>query len=451
MKRNTVLLAIMASDLAAFHTKLAIAGHYEKREDISLKAIAENLEGIGSAFEQFKSANDARIKALEEGKSTAEFDAKLAKIEEHMTSIDEAKANIERQLARPGVLAEMKDSSLSPALAEHRDAFLAWTRNTRDPEREQRLARAQRAALETRAGEAITSTPGSGGYAVPIVVERAIARLGLDISPIRQLATVRTVGTQDYSELFDVGGAGFEWLGEGDTRHQTDTPDLVEISPSFGMASAKPQATEESLDDLFFDVQAWLVDSASEAISKGENIAFISGDGVKKPKGFLGGPAPVVTDDLTRAFGTLQYVPSGQAAALPTTLDAFTDMVYTMRNRYLANSKWLTTKEVMKTMRKYKDSTGQYLWQPSVVAGQPTMFLGYPVVEAYDMPAVAANSFPVAFGDFKQGYLVVDRVGMRMTRDEITTPGRVKFYIRKRVGGVLRNTQAIKLMKIAAA
>jgi len=272
------------------------------------------------------------------------------------------------------------------------------------------------------------------------------------MSPIRSLATVRTVGTPDYKELIDVNGAAFEWIGETDTRNQTNTPDLAEIAPTFGMASAKPQATEESLDDLFFDVENWLIQSAAEAIYAGEGVAFVSGNGTKKPKGFLAGPAPVVTADATRAFGTLQYIASAQAAAMPTSPDVFFDLIYSLRARYRANATWLTSKAVLATIRKYKEATtNAYMWQPALAAGQPSSFAGFPMVEAEDMPAVGAGTFPLAFGDFREGYLICDRVGMRMTRDEITTPGYVKFYIRKRVGGVLRNTQAIKLLKIAAA
>ena len=280
---------------------------------------------------------------------------------------------------------------------------------------------------------------------------RDIAKL-VDVSPIRQLATVRMVGTSDYKELIDVGGGAFEWLGEGDTRNQTNTPDLAEVAPTFGMASAKPQATEESLDDLFFNVEQWLIDSVFEAIAAGEGAAFVSGNGTKKPTGFLAGPTPVSTADSSRAFGTLQYIASGQAAAMPTTPDTFYDIVYSLRARYRANAKWVTSKLVLATMRKYKEATtNAYMWQPGLSAGQPDMFAGYPVIEAEDMPAVGAGAFPLAFGDFREGYLIADRVGMRITRDEITAPGFVKFYIRKRVGGKLRNTQAIKLLKIAAS
>ena len=238
-------------------------------------------------------------------------------------------------------------------------------------------------------------------------------------------------------------------MGEAGTRSQTNTPDLAEVAPTFGMASARPRASEESLDDLFFDVESWLINSAAEAIAQGEGLAFVSGNGTNRPTGYLAGPTPVTTVDASRAFGTLQYIASGQAAALPTSADVFYDLVYALRARYRANATWVLNKLVLSSVRKYKDTTNQYLWQPSLSMNQPETFMGYPIVEAEDMPAVAANAFPVAFGDFREGYLIADRVGMRMTRDDITVPGFVQFYIRKRVGGRIRNSQAIKLLRIS--
>jgi HK97 family phage major capsid protein len=134
---------------------------------------------------------------------------------------------------------------------------------------------------------------------------------------------------------------------------------------------------------------------------------------------------------------------------MPASADVFYQMIYALRARYRANARWLTSKVILASLRSYKDTTNAYLWQPSLVLGQPDMFMGFPITEAEDMPAVATGNFPLAIGDFKEGYLIADRVGMRVTRDEITAPGFVKFYIRKRVGGKLRNTQAIKLLKIA--
>jgi HK97 family phage major capsid protein len=467
--KKTSLLATMALHFAAFQAKATsfAAAAYERREEPSIKSVGEAIDKIATAFDEYKKTNDQRIEAIKSGNSTADMDAKLAKMDAHIDGMSEAKSRLEKleaKLARPGVIQDALKEGGSREDVDHRNAFVNWVRAPQDQEAKQALMVAQKArddrrvqelksqgVPERRAAQVVTSTGAAGGFALPSIIETTINRLATDISPIRQIATVRQVGSTDYKELFDVGGATFEWLGETDTRNQTNTPNLTEIIPTFGMASAKPQATEESLDDLFFNVESWLIESAVEAIATGEGAAFIGGNGTKKPTGFLAGPAPVATADATRAFGTLQYFASGQAAALPSNPDVFTDMVYGVRARYRNNARWLTAKLVMAAMRKYKDTAGQYLWQPSLSASQPATFIGYGITEAEDMPAAAANSFPLAFGDFKEGYLIADRVGMRITRDEITSPGFVKFYVRRRVGGKLRNTQAIKLLKIAAA
>lgn len=468
--KKTTLMALMAVHFAAFQQRVVGAAlHYEKREEPSLKAVAETLDKIGTAFAEYRKTNDERLEALKTGKGTAELDAKLAKMDTEIDKLTDLKAQLEKlqtNLSRPGAGASNKgEKSFSPESESYKTAFLNWVRNPTDPERrsvvQQRAKELRKVeakafgdddGFETRATQTVTSTGSAGGFGMPEQIEQQIARIGLDISPIRQIATVRTVGTPDYKELFDVNGAAFEWLGETDTRNQTNTPDLAEVAPTFGMGSAKPQASEESLDDLFFDVESWLIQSAAEAMAQGEGAAFVGGNGTKKPTGFLAGPAPVTTADAARAFGTLQYIASGQAAAMPTNPDTFYDIVYALRARYRANARWVTSKLVLSALRKYKEATtNAYMWQPGLSAGQPDQFLGFPVTEAEDMPAVAANSFSLAFGDFREGYLITDRVGMRMTRDEITTPGFVKFYVRKRLGGKLRNTQAIKLLKIAAA
>ena len=462
MLKTKSLLATMAVHFAAFQAKATgfAAAAYEQRDEPSIKSVAESIDKIATAFDEYKKTNDQRIEAIKSGSSTEALDAKLAKMDEHITSISEAKSRLEKvelKLARPGAFGGGESKGETQEAAEYREAFLDWVRAPKDQERQVRCHQASKAleakstTREQRATQTVTSTGSAGGFALPEFIERQIARLSVDMSPIRQIATVRTVSTPDYKELFDVNGATFEWVGETDTRNQTNTPDLREVAPTFGMASAKPQASEESLDDLFFNAEQWLIESAAEAIAQGEGAAFVSGNGTKKPTGFLAGPTPVTTADATRAFGTLQYIASGQAAALPTSADVFYDLVYGIRARYRNNAQWVTSKAVLAAMRKYKDTTGQYLWQPALTAGQPATFLGYGITEAEDMPAVAANSFPLAFGDFKEGYLICDRVGTRITRDEITTPGFVKFYVRKRVGGMLRNTQAIKLLKVAAS
>ncbi len=462
------LLAVMALHFAAFQAKALDAVAYEKREAPDLKKIGETIDKIGTAFDEYKKTNDARLAELKaKGSADPLLEAKLAKIDTDLDALTELKSKLEKvetKLARPGAQGGDREQRASPEAEAYKGAFLAWVRNPQDPELRtslQQRAKALRAVeskaggsddgFETRSTQTVTSTGAAGGFALPEIIERQIARLSVDISPIRQIATVRTVGSPDYKELFDTAGAAFEWVAEAGTRNQTNTPDLAEVAPTFGMASAKPQASEESLDDLFFNVEQWLISSAAEAIAQGEGVAFVSGNGTNKPTGFLAGPTPVTTVDASRAFGTLQYIASGQAAAMPTSADIFYDVIYALRARYRMNARWVTNKLVLAAMRKYKDSQNQYLWQPSLQASEPATFLGYGITEAEDMPAVGAGAFPIAFGDFKEGYLIADRVGMRMTRDEITTPGFVKFYVRKRVGGKLRNTQAIKLLKIAAS
>jgi HK97 family phage major capsid protein len=427
------------------------------------EALTGAIEKIGAAFEEYKSANDARLAEIaKRGTADPLLDEKLSRIDAVLDAQAEMKKRIEQaetRAARPGGAGTANDNDSPEALA-YRNAFLGWVRNPRDPRAEMRMRETAKAlqtramnddGFETRAAQTVTSTGSAGGFALPEVIERQIARLSVDISPIRQIATVRMVGSPDYKELFDVNGATFEWLGEAATRNQTNTPDLAEVAPTFGMASARPRASEESLDDLFFDVENWLITSAAEAMAQGEGAAFVSGNGTNRPTGFLNGPTPVTTADASRAFGTLQYIASGQAAALPTSPDIFYDLVYSLRARYRANARFVTSKLVLSALRKYREGsgTGQYLWQPSLSMGQAETFLGYPITEAEDMPAVAANVFPIAFGDFREGYLIADRVGMRMTRDEITLPGFVQFYIRRRVGGRIRNSQAIKLLRIS--
>ncbi|MFO0273185.1 MAG: phage major capsid protein [Betaproteobacteria bacterium] len=422
---------------------------------MELKEVKDLIEKQGQAWEEFKKTNDAAIQAKADGKAIGDLEAKLA-------SLNEALDKVQTKLSRPGVMATKSEDRQSPEAEAYKAAFMNWVRNPSDPERRTALqlrarelrkvetkAGGDEDGFETRAAQTVTSTGSAGGFALPEIIERQIQRLSVDISPIRQIATVRTVGSPDYKELFDINGAAFEWVGEAGTRSQTNTPDLAEVAPTFGMASARPRASEESLDDLFFDVESWLINSAAEAIAQGEGLAFVSGNGTNRPTGFLAGPTPVTTVDASRAFGTLQYIASGQAAALPTSADVFFDLVYALRARYRANAAWVLNKLVLSSVRKYKDTTNQYLWQPSLSMSQPETFMGYPIVEAEDMPAVGANAFPVAFGDFREGYLIADRVGMRMTRDDITVPGFVQFYIRRRVGGRIRNSQAIKLLRIS--
>lgn len=332
-------MTIMALHFAAFQSKAAVISAYEQRDDANLTKISEAIDKIGTTFDEYKKTNDARIEAIKAGNSTADLDAKLAKMDAAMDALTDQKSRLEKmetKLARPGAFqGGDREQRESKEAVEYKHAFFDWMRRPEDGELKSKASAAYKALeaktaadnRETRATQAVTNSGSAGGFALPEIIERQIQRLSVDISPIRQLATVRLVGSTDYKELFDINGAGFEWVGETDTRSQTNTGNLAEVAPTFGTASAKPQASEESLDDLFFNVEDWLIESASEAMGQGEGAAHIGGNGVKKPTGFLAGPAPLATADAARAFGTLQYIASGQAAAMPTSLDTLYDLV----------------------------------------------------------------------------------------------------------------------------
>lgn len=336
---------------------------------------------------------------------------------------------------------------------EYRGAFENWIRNPRSTD-----ARSQ---LEARA---VTIGSGSaGGYAVPESLGAAIRQQLRSVSPMRQLATVISVSTSDHKELVDVGGTSSGWVGEGDARSETNTPNLQEVAPTFGTCYAYPKASEESLLDLKYDVSSWLIERVTEELAIQENAAFISGNGTKKPTGFLNG-TPVSTgdeDSPARAFGTLQYIPSGVGGGfgtLSTTspehypADVLWTAVYGLRAPYRSGAIWMMNSTTAGVIRKFKDADGRYLWTDSLVEGQSPILCGYPVAMAEDMPDIGSNTFPVAFGNFRRGYLIADSSEIRITIDDnITTPGQVKFYARKRVGGKLLDDDAIKLIKMAVS
>jgi HK97 family phage major capsid protein len=223
-----------------------------------------------------------------------------------------------------------------------------------------------------------------------------------------------------------------------------------EIVPSFGDLYANPAATQAMLDDAAFDVEAWLADEIASEFAKAEGAAFISGNGVNRPRGFL--TAPVAsTNDTTRPFGTLQYVPTGVAGGFAATnpQDKLVELVHAVRAPYRQGASWVMNASTLSVIRRFKTSDGAFIWQPGLAAGQPDTLMGYPVIEAEDMPDIAANSLSIAFGNFKAGYLIAERSETNILRDPYSNKPYVHFYATKRIGGALINSTAIKLMRFS--
>lgn len=289
-----------------------------------------------------------------------------------------------------------------------------------------------------------------GGYAVPREVDALISARLKNISPIRSIAQVVQTGTAGYRKLITTGGTASGWVSETGARTETATPSFAEIAPPAGELYANPAASQAMLDDSAFDIQSWLADEIAMEFARAEGAAFVNGTGTNQPKGFLAAPN-AATADAARPFGTLQFLVSGNAAGFDTSPELkLIDLVHSLKGGHRQGASWVMNSKTLAVVRKLKAADGSFLWQPGLMEGQPNRLLGYPVVEAEDMPDVAANAFPIAFGNFRAGYLIAERSATSILRDPFTNKPFVHFYATKRIGGQVLDSDAIKLLKISA-
>jgi HK97 family phage major capsid protein len=289
-----------------------------------------------------------------------------------------------------------------------------------------------------------------GGYLVPVEIEQAIGQRLATISPIRSVAAVRTISSNVYKKPFMTTGPAVGWVGETDARPQTSSPVLDELSFPAMELYAMPAATAVLLEDSAVNLDQWIAQEVEQVFATQEGTAFVSGDGSNKPKGFL---SYTTVADASWSWGNIGYIASGAAGAFPSSnpSDVLIDFIYAVKAPYRQNANFVMNRKTQATVRKFKDSTGNYIWQPPAVAGGRASLMGFPVIESEDMPDIAANALSIAFGDFGSGYLVVDRAGVSVLRDPYTAKPYVLFYTTKRVGGGVQNFEAIKLMKFAVS
>lgn len=396
---------------------------------VDVKDVEQVAQELQAKFDAFKEKNDKRLEAVEQekGKLAGEIETLNGKLSE----LDELKSALEeelKQVKRPA------GGPQSKAASEHKTAFIGFMRKGKDDG----LRELERKALQVGVDE-------DGGYAVPEELDRTILNLLKDEVVMRQEATTITVGGANYKKLVNLGGTASGWVGETDARPETDASKLGQIEPFMGEIYGNPQATQTMLDDAFFNVEDWINSELAIEFAEQEEIAFTSGNGTKKPKGFLA-YASTLDPDKTRAFGTLQHILSGAAAGV--TADAIIKLVYTLRKVHRNGAKFMMNNNSLFAIRILKDSEGNYLWRPGLELGQPSSLAGYGVAENEQMPDIAADAKAIAFGNFKRGYTIVDRIGTRILRDPYTKKPFVGFYTTKRTGGMLVDSQAIKLLKI---
>ena len=292
------------------------------------------------------------------------------------------------------------------------------------------------------------TSPSDGGYAVPRQIDAMIARQLTEISPIRALAQVVQTGSAGYRKLVATGGTASGWAGETAERPETDTPSFAEIAPPSGDLYANPAASQAMLDDAGFDLESWLSSEIAMEFARAEGAAFVNGSGTNQPKGFLKAPTSTL-GDAARAFGSVQYVGTGDATGFGTDPEEkLIDLVHTMKAGHRQGASFVMNSTTLAEVRKLKTSDGAFLWQPGLIEGQPDRLLGYPVVEAEDMPDIAGGAYPIAFGNFRHGYLIAERSATQLLRDPFTNKPFVHFYATKRIGGQVLDSAAIKLLKV---
>ncbi|WP_107495637.1 phage major capsid protein [Thalassobius sp. I31.1] len=402
----------------------------------------KNTELIRQEVKNLKddAVDQASLKKLED-LVTKGLEERQAKEAEYQAELKEAKEMAEEAALKSGRRGAGADDGPDEDQVAHKSAFEAYIRG-------QGVAELKRAADEAEV-KSLGSAAGSGsGVAVPTLIAQTIQSKTSDDSVMAGLVKVVRVGTSDYKEIVDKGGLGFGWVGAGDPRGQTDKPGIYEVEPTMGTVYAYPEAQEEQLDDVFFDIEDWLVNSARTSFANARDVAVIAGDGVKKPIGLLG-TAPVADADGARADKVFQFLASGAAAGVGDAAK-LVELIYLTKAQYRNNGRFLMNSLTTSKIRTMQDGDGRFLWTDSLAAGQPATLLGYAVATAEAMPGVAANATPIAFGDFQKAYTLVERHDLRVTRDEITKPGFVKWHIRQRLGGAPTNDDAVKFLKIAA-
>jgi HK97 family phage major capsid protein len=386
------------------------------------KALITQLNG---AFEEFKNTNEEQLKSKVDD---VLFNTKLDAIN---NAISDVEAALNEKIATAALNAAPGD--MKPTDPAYLNAFKAHMR------------KGDGAGPEVMAAVSV-GTATDGGYLAPVEWDRTITNKLKQISPIRENAQVIQISTNGFSRVYNDGVIGSGWVGETAARPATTTPGLTTLSYNTGEIYANPQITQQALDDVAINLEQWITDEVIGEFAIQENTAFLSGNGTNKPTGILlyvTGAA----NAATHPWGAITGATVAGAAAVTT--DEVLDLVYSLPSERNANAKFYMNRTSMGKIRKLKDGQGNYIWQPTYVAGEPSTLTGYPVVEVPGMPAMTTGLVSVLFGDMEKTYLIVDRVGFRVLRDPFTNKPYVGFYCTKRVGGGVQNPEYMRFIKQA--
>ena len=360
----------------------------------------------------------------------SEITTRLQQQDERMTKLDR-KTMIAG--ARPAL------SQGATPEAPHQKAFAAYLRSGDDD--------ALR-GLEIEGKAMSTAVAADGGYLVDPQTAAEIQSVLNATASIRAIANVVNVDATSYDVLIDHSEMGSGWATETASATETGTPVIDRITIPLHELSALPKVSQRLLDDTAFDIESWLAGRIADKFARSEAAAFVAGDGIDKPRGFLDYPQ---VDDAVWAWGNIGTVPTGTDGGFSAMApgDAIIDLVYALGAEYRAGASFVMNSKTAGAVRKLKDADGRFLWSDGLAAGEPARLMGYPVLIAEDMPDIATGATAIAFGNFAAGYTVAQRPDLRVLRDPFSAKPHVLFYATKRVGGAVSDFAAIKLLKFA--
>ena len=393
--------------------------------------VKQVLDAQAAAFEALKTANDARLKAIEEKAGQGDH---LAKIDKINTDLDQL---AERLKATEAAITRASVAPTSGQPDEQKAAFGAWLR---------------RGDAAPQAKGMRVSDNESGGYLVPESVVGPLVQRLFDGSPMRQVARIQTISGNAVEGVVSYGQLSVSWLDEVTASSDPTTPTLKKYRIEVNNQRSSPRIGPNMLEDAAVNVEQWLSDSIARDFALSEQTAFITGSGVGRPRGITT-YTTAATADSSRAWGQLEHVTTGTSGGFGSNangVDKLIDLTGKLKSGYRQGAVFMMSKAALAAVRVLKTSGGDYIWQPSTQAGNPSVLLGYPVVEAEDMPAVGADSLSIAFGNFGNGYMVVDRLGLSVLRDPFSNNPYITFHATRRVGGGVVDFDAIKFLKFSA-
>lgn len=419
-KQNALLMAVSALAMTAASAAVP-RGLMSVRADAA-GDVKATVDALNTAFATFKAEHTKQLDEVKKGTTDAlqalKVDAINADISRLQKDVDDANTRIAAAQVGGAGAGKIHD-------VEYTGAFKAHFK---------------RGDVNAALNKGVAT---EGGYLAPVEWDRTITDRLVSVSPMRQIASVQKISTAGFTKLFNNRGTTSGWVGETAARPQTNTPTFGSLTYAPGEIYANPAATQQMLDDAEVDLESWLAGEVETEFSYQEGLAFLAGTGVNRPNGIL----TYVTGAANAAahpWGDIKVVNSGAATAITT--DSIMSLIYSLPSEYTDNARFVMNRATQGAIRKLKDGQGNYIWQPSFVAGQPSTIAGFPVTEMAGMPDIAASSKSVLFGDFKRGYLIVDRTGVRVLRDPFTNKPYVHFYTTKRVGGGLLNPDVIKAL-----